>query len=147
VLPGIPRRAVLPVDQRTVLGADRQRLGRNCFLGRRIADRMGKIRIRIAPVSAAEFQTWLPDGPRFGRIRTLVAIYLDQPLEWELEVVLADGEAATTRPGDSDRGRLGWNTWLFSNDSPKAGAGARFHPGPPPRGATATGSEYREFDS
>lgn len=147
VLPGIPRRAVLPADQRTVLGADRQRLGRNCFLGRRIADRMGKIRIRIAPVSAAEFQTWLPDGDRFGRMRTLVAIYLDQPLEWELEVVLADGEAATARPGDSDRGRLGWNTWLFSNDFPKAGAGARFHPGPPPRGATATGSEDREFDS
>jgi type VI secretion system protein ImpH len=108
---------------------------------------MGKIRIRIAPVSAAEFRTWLPDGFRFGRMRTLVAVYLDQPLEWELEMVLADGEAATTRPGDSDWGRLGWNTWLFSNDSPKAGVGARFHPGPPRRGTTATGSENRELDT
>lgn len=142
VIPAIPRRALLPVDQRTALGTERQRLGRNCFLGRRIADRMGKIRIRVASVTEAEFRTWLPDGLRFGRMRTLVAIYLDQPLEWELEVVLADGEAATTRPGDSDWGRLGWNTWLFSNDFPKAAVGARFHPGR--RGTTPIGSEDHE---
>lgn len=147
VLPAIPRRAVLPADQRTALGADRRRLGRNCFLGRRIADRMGKIRIRVASVSAAEFRSWLPDKSRFGRMRTLVEIYLDQPLEWELELVLSDGEAATTRPGDADWGRLGWNTWLFSNDSPKGAVGARFRPGRPPRGATATGVEDRGMDT
>lgn len=132
VIPGIPRKAVIPEDQRLhlVAGKTEKRLGRNSFLGRRIRDRMGKFRVRISPLHAEGFQAWLPDTPRFEKLRSLIRVYLDQPLSWELEVVLAEGEVSTARPGKTEWGRLGWNTWLFAKDRPEGGAGVVFRAKP-----------------
>ncbi|MFP4349776.1 MAG: type VI secretion system baseplate subunit TssG [Thermodesulfobacteriota bacterium] len=132
VIPGIPRKAVIPEDQRLhlVAGKTEKRLGRNSFLGRRIRDRMGKFRVRISTLQAEGFQAWLPDTPRFDKLRSLIRVYLDQPLSWELEVVLAEGEVSTARPGRADWGRLGWNTWLFAKDRPEGKAGVVFRAKP-----------------
>lgn len=142
VIPGIPRKAVIPEDQRLFLvaGITEKRLGRNSFLGRRIKDRMGKFRVRISPVDADDFQAWLPDTPRFEKLRSLIRVYLDQPLAWELEVILAEGEVSAARPGKSAWGRLGWNTWLFAKERPEGGAGVVFR-------AKPGGSDFRQSNT
>lgn len=126
VIPAVPRKARIPDDQLLRLGMAGKRLSANCFLGRHIRDRMGQFRIRIGPVDAGTFLEWRPDGAAFDRLRTLVRVYMDQPLQWDLEVVLDRGEVATARPGVEAWGRLGWSTWLFSGEEDQRRVGAVF---------------------
>ena len=43
-------------------------------------------------------------------------MYILESLVYDLEIILAEGEAEKVCLGDPDRSRLGLNTWLFSSD-------------------------------
>jgi type VI secretion system protein ImpH len=126
ILPCIPKKTFIPEDQLCLLGISGNRLGMDSYVGQTVKDRMGKFRIRIGPVNGRTFHDWLPDTGRFQRLGTLIKVYLDQPLEWDLEMLLGDGEARTTRLGGSNWSRLGWNTWLFSAETGLSKVRARF---------------------
>lgn len=112
VIPCVARRARIPSDQLCRLGGSANRLGNDAYAGDRIKDRMGKFRVRIGPLDWAGFHKWLPDTPRFARMSHLIRLYIDQPLEWDMELVISAKEAQTSCLGDSDGSRLGWDTWL-----------------------------------
>jgi type VI secretion system protein ImpH len=117
ILPCIPKKAFIPEDQLCLLGVSGNSLGMDSYVGQTVKDRMGKFRIRIGPVNGMAFHDWLPDTARFQKLGMLIRIYLGQPLEWDLEMILGDGEAGTTRLGEGNWSRLGWNTWIFSGDA------------------------------
>lgn len=117
VIPCIPGWARIPEDQLCRIGISGNRLGLDSYLGRKIKDRMGKFRVRVAPVDWPDFQNWLPDTTRFKKLRTLIKLYLDQPLQWDLEALLSEDNVRTTRIGEIGGSRLGWDTWLFSGDT------------------------------
>lgn len=114
VVPCVPRKAVIPPDQRTLLGVSGGRLGVDCFVGHEVDDRMGKFRLKIGPLGADRFSSLLPGREEHGRLALLVGLYLTDPLEYDLELVLAAGEAVTARPGAPRWSSLGLDTWIFS---------------------------------
>jgi type VI secretion system protein ImpH len=76
----VERSAVIPEDQRCYLDQSGCGLGETAYLGERIADRTGKIRVCIGPVKEAVFSALLPDQPLFREIGQMIRHYVDQPL-------------------------------------------------------------------
>ena len=111
------RRVPIPEEQRTRLGVANMRLGVDTILGSEVMDRMGKFRIHIGPVSAEEFGTLLPDMPRHDKLANLIRLYIVDPLDCDLKITMAAGEARPIRLGDPDGPRLGWNSWCFSGET------------------------------
>lgn len=116
VIQCVRRRVRIPDDQRMRLGRAGCRLGVDSVLGAEVKDRAGKIRLRVGPVGLAAFQRLLPGSGEHGRLALLTRLYLQDPLDRDVELVLADGEARTTRLGDATMSRLGLDTWVFSGD-------------------------------
>lgn len=114
IVPCILRTAPIPPDQRLSLGSSGNALGMTSYLGETIQDRMGRFRIRAGPLEAAAFQALLPGGPDFERLTSLTAFYVTDPLEYDLELVLAAGEARPVCLGGLAWARLGLDTWAFS---------------------------------
>ena len=108
------RRVPIPEDQLTRLGVANVCLGVNAVLGSELPDRTGKFRVRLGPLSKAEFDSFLPGTPRHGKLIRLARFYIVDPFDFDLEVVMAAGEARPIRLGDPDGQRLGWNSWCFS---------------------------------
>lgn len=114
VVPCIQQKRAIPEDQRCRLGVCGNQMGEDIYLGRRIKDRMGKFRVSIGPLPGKAFNDLLPDAAWFRKLCNLIRAYLDQPLEWDLEVIIPRKEVRTTCLGGSTWSRLGWNTWIFS---------------------------------
>ena len=99
-----------------VLGSPGHGLGENAIIGEQIKDRMGKFAIRIGPLSSEGFRGFYPEADHFRMARFLTDFYVLERLEYDIEVVLAEGEAKTVCLGESEHARLGLNTWVFSGD-------------------------------
>jgi predicted component of type VI protein secretion system len=80
---------------------------------------MGNFEIRIGPLDSAGFQSFYPGAENYERTRFLTDLYILDRLEYDLAIILAEGEARTVSLGDPERARLGLNTWVFS--SPRIG--------------------------
>ena len=77
---------------------------------------MGKFRIRIGPLDKIKFQSFYPESDNYKTATFLTDMYILESLVYDLEIILAEGEAEKVCLGDPDRSRLGLNTWLFSSD-------------------------------
>lgn len=129
LIPCLLRKARIPPDQRAVLGESGRILGEDCFLGHEIDDRTGKFRLRIGPLDAGRFDSLLPGRPAHYRVAAIVGLYLTDPLEYDLELVLAAGEAKTASLGGDRWSALGLDTWSFSGEM-LSEAGVTFPPQP-----------------
>lgn len=112
----------IPFDQRCLLGVQGHELGSSSYIGSYIEERMGKFRIEFGPLSRDSFQRLLPDKPTHVIIEQSVQFYVDQPLDWDMELVVEGNQLETSRLGSGSWGKLGWNTWVFSvNKQPATG--------------------------
>jgi type VI secretion system protein ImpH len=118
VIQCVTRFAVIPEDQRFRVGINGNRLGQTSFLGFQIADHTGKFRVRADRATGDTLHRLLPDGEAFRDMTEIIGFYLDQPLEWDLEVALAPGRVHTAGLGTAQWSKLGWNTWIFSGPPP-----------------------------
>lgn len=106
------RRVVtLPGDQCSRLGAASCRLGKSVILGERVVDRATAFGLTLGPLSAAEFEQWLPGGERFQRMVRLVRFYLRDPLDAVVTLKLEAPEVPALRLGE--RRPLGQMSWLL----------------------------------
>lgn len=85
-------------------------LGRSASIGTRVWSRQAKFRFRIGPLGLAEYRRLLPGGESLRRLVAVVRNYLGDTLDWDLNLVLAKGEAPPLRLGR--QGNLGWTTWI-----------------------------------
>jgi type VI secretion system protein ImpH len=116
VVPCVRRTVKIPPDQRFYLGASGSCLGKDSFLGEEIDDRMGKFCLRVGPLKSESFHSLLPQNPNHQRLVFLTQFYINEPLEYDLELILAEEEAGPIRLGGPMWSRLGWDTWTFSTD-------------------------------
>jgi type VI secretion system protein ImpH len=77
---------------------------------------MGKFRIRIGPLDKNKFQSFYPESDNYKTTTFLTDMYILDSFVYDLEIILAEGEAEKVCLGDPDRSRLGLNTWVFSSD-------------------------------
>lgn len=115
----------IPEEQRFSLGTANCRLGENASVGQVIAERTSAFRIRLGPLDIDSFNRILPGHPQFDQLASLIRLYLDQPLDWELELLL---DPTVVRPvclGDRQWARLGHNTWTFAGSPPAMEFNAR----------------------
>ena len=111
----IPAMVEIPVDQRCILGRKGNRLGEDTSIGPSVSDSTGRFRIHAGPLSEKKFQELLPGGAPFTLVGKFVEYYLDQPLDWDMEIEVNEIEIRPITLGETGCCRLGWNTWLRSD--------------------------------
>ncbi len=99
-------------------------LGRDLLAGERVWDVQGKVRIRVGPMKLDRFTEFIPDREptpmrkSFFKLVDLVRLYVGPDLTFDVQMLLLADEVPETQLSDDVVGpRLGWNTWLKSEDS------------------------------
>ena len=104
----------LPADSRCRLGHSRSSgtLGRTAVVGSHVWDCQQRFRVRLGPVTFAQYERLLPGGMSLTRIAAMILNYTGDEFEWDLRLVLRAGEVPAVQLGRV--GRLGWSTWVRS---------------------------------
>ena len=92
------------------------RMGESAFLGIAVRDVQHKFRLEIGPLSADDYNRFLPGEGWVTELRDGVRQYAGVEFEWETRVILrADAVQGATL---GSAGRLGYNTWLGLQPQP-----------------------------
>lgn len=111
VEPFVGRWIAMSGDERCKLGGrTANRLGQSAFLGDEVWDCSQTFRVVLGPVRFSRFESLLPGGSSWTRLRQLVRDYLGDELAWQAEPVLLRDEVPPLHLGS--RLRLGWSSWL-----------------------------------
>ncbi len=98
----------------TRVGVD-SRLGVTSMLGTRKWDISGKFRVSVGPLPRATFETFLRASDNIAAMKRLVALFLGDPLEFDIEVKLESSELVPVILG-KDNSRLGETSSLGKSD-------------------------------
>jgi type VI secretion system protein ImpH len=108
----------LDPSDRTTLGQSglNNRLGVDTIMGDRITDVAGKFRLRIGPMSIAQFRMLSPDGPLFKRLVQMTRLFVDTGLIFDVQLVLRAEDVPWCRLASTPENavRLGQDTWVSS---------------------------------
>lgn len=108
----VERKVEIPHSQLNSLGNANSALGENLVLGERVRDRGGKFCVHVHRLSWARFHEFLPQGCSYQPLRALIRFILRDPLAYDLQLKLAQGEPKALCVGTRASCRLGWTTWL-----------------------------------
>lgn len=108
------RKVPIVKSQRCLLGMQNATLGQDACIGKEVVDRSGKFSIEIGPLSARQFSSIKQGRAIVDRIKSLLRIYLVQPLEFNISLLLKPGALKPGRLGDSASSVLGNNCWLIN---------------------------------
>jgi type VI secretion system protein ImpH len=110
-------------------------LGFNTVAGERVWDVLGRIRLRLGPLRLAQFTEFIPDRSAtsdrkaFFLLVHLVRLFVGPELSFDVQTVLRADEIPECRleeDEDAVGARLGWNTWLQSQEAEKDAGDAVF---------------------
>jgi len=85
-------------------------IGATLILGSRFWTCQLHFRLRMGPMTFAEYQRMLPTGSSFLRLCDWVREYAGDQFSWDVQLVLAKDEVPRVQIGVA--GLLGWTTWL-----------------------------------
>jgi len=85
-------------------------LGRTAVLGGYVWGSQQRFRLRLGPLTRAEFNNFLPGGEALRQLVAAVRTYVGDEKAWDLQLVLQRAEVPSTRLGQS--GRMGLSTWM-----------------------------------
>jgi type VI secretion system protein ImpH len=114
---------ILEPETRSCLGMNAT-LGVDAVAGERVRDHQGRFRVTLGPLDYQGFRDFFPDrssvpeGKGFWMLCHLTRLYVGMELDFEVRLILrGDAVPECQLSEDSDAGlgaRLGWNTWLTS---------------------------------
>ena len=93
-------------------------LGQSTSIGSRVWSRSAKFRIRIGPLSRADYERMLPGGDALERLTAIVRSYAGDALEWDVNLVLKGDEVPRASLGGTTR--LGLVSWTGARPDPDA---------------------------
>jgi type VI secretion system protein ImpH len=102
---------VITEENRTRLGEANNVLGASAVAGSRIWDQQAKFKLRVGPLSLAEFNRFLPGGEINRPFVQFTRYIAGQEFDFDAQLVLKAPEVPWCRLGDA-RARLGFCTWL-----------------------------------
>ena len=90
------------------------RVGLGAVVGDEIWDQQARVRIRLGPLTRAQYERFLPTGADHAVLRALAQLFSHDQFEFDVQLVLAKDEVPHCRlGGDGERpAALGWGTWL-----------------------------------
>jgi type VI secretion system protein ImpH len=93
-------------------------LGLNAVVGNRVWDQQAKFKLRVGPLTAAEFHRFLPSGEAFRQLVGMARFYAGQEFDFDVQLILRAAEVPGCRLGATGEfaPRLGWSTWLKSGE-------------------------------
>lgn len=103
-------------EDRSRLGAANATLGHDVALGSRVCLHQHRFRLRIGPLTLAQYEELLPQAEGFAALFDLTRLAASAEQTFEIQLVLAKDEVPRLELGAGSRCRLGWTAWL-----PKAG--------------------------
>ncbi|PIB65706.1 type VI secretion system baseplate subunit TssG [Pseudomonas sp. 2822-17] len=108
----VERTVGIALEQQNRLGGANSLLGLDQVLGCRVADRSSKFRVHVKGLDWRRFHGFLPNGPEYPQLCSLVRLTARDPLEYDLRLVLARDEIRPLHLGEHNVCRLGWTSWL-----------------------------------
>ncbi len=102
----------------TSLGVDgaNSRLGLDAVLWARIWDPQARFRIRVGPLSHAEFKRFLPTGSAWRHLVELTRFFVGEEFNFDVQLRLKAEEVPWCVLGESGETRLGWSMWLKTRE-------------------------------
>jgi len=102
----LPRNSLCLLGESPATGT----LGSTATIGERIRVFHHRFRIRIGPMSFADYRRLLPLGRSLERLMPVVRNYIGDELSWDVMLLLFKHEVPSIRLGEA--GELGWTSWL-----------------------------------
>lgn len=104
----------LPATSYLRLGASREvaALGLTTVTGEYVCGSQQRFRLRLGPLSRAEFNNFLPGGDALKQLVAAVKTYVGEEKAWDVQLVLKKADVPVTRLGQD--GRMGLTTWMGS---------------------------------
>lgn len=109
----------LPEDSLCQLGGSTETgsLGLTSIVGSKMWDCQLSFRIKLGPMSLADYERILPSGDAFQRLKYWVVNYCGEHFFWDVQLVLRANEVPDIALGKT--GRLGWTTWMKTKPLPR----------------------------
>jgi type VI secretion system protein ImpH len=97
-------------------------LGFGAIAGDQVWNQQAGFLVQLGPLTYSRFLAFLPGMAAFRKLVNLVRYFVDQALDFEVQLILKAQEVPLCRlSDDADSPRLGWSTWLrtdeFSHDA------------------------------
>jgi type VI secretion system protein ImpH len=93
-----------------------EQLGQGAVVGDAIWDQQSRIRLKLGPLSAEQYMSFLPTGTAYVPLRELTRFFCGPDMEVEIQLVLEKADVPGCRLGVEGAAgpRLGWFTWVKS---------------------------------
>ncbi|MFY3382652.1 type VI secretion system baseplate subunit TssG [Paracidovorax sp. MALMAid1276] len=101
-------------------------LGVDTVVGARVPDAQSKFRLRIGPLTLAQYERFLPGQTDFHALVDWVRNYVGIEYAWDFDLVLRREEVPAAQLGGS--ARLGWTTWVLGTPASRDADDFRMDP-------------------
>ncbi len=115
--PCVERQVAIVKEQHCLLGQQNVTIDNDACIGQNVVDRSGKFSIEIGPLNLTQFKALKQDDKTINWVKTLLRLYLVQPLEYSVTLLLEPGTIEPACIGDKDSSVLGSNCWLMSSSN------------------------------
>lgn len=122
----VPRRLAIPQDQRLYLKSPRRTaprrgdaltgLGRDTCVGTSRVDASSAFRVALGPMDYPEFRRFLPGESDFLSVSRLTRLYVQEPLDFDVELHLRPTQRPALRLAPHEGLRLGQTSWIAPTD-------------------------------
>jgi type VI secretion system protein ImpH len=93
------------------------RLGQGAVVGDEIWDQQARVRVRLGPMDRERFETFLPTGHAYPKLRTITRLFSHEQFDFEIQLVLARDDVPGCVLGETESPQpLGWSTWVRTRD-------------------------------
>ncbi|MHB0955513.1 MAG: type VI secretion system baseplate subunit TssG [Pirellulaceae bacterium] len=99
-------------NQTQLVDGGNTQLAVTAIAGQRFWDVQGKFRIRVGPLTYAQFQDFLPSGTAYCELGDLARLYAGLAMDIDAQLVLQAEEVPWCQLSAAAGPRLGWNTWV-----------------------------------
>ena len=117
IQPCVSRKVNIVTHQRCNLGRRNYQLGEDLVLGQEVEDRSGKFVIEIGPVDTDMLNRITTDASMLNDIREIVGLFLNQPLDYEILLIISPNTEQSIQLGNKESARLAQNTWLVDQSN------------------------------
>jgi type VI secretion system protein ImpH len=85
-------------------------------VGDEVWNEQARVRIRLGPLSLAQYMDFLPDGTAYQPLRSLARFFAREEMGFEVQLVLKREDVPGCELGREDEtaARLGWISWAKS---------------------------------